>query len=104
MATGLFELCHAEVYSDLPFQHGPGCDVSLPQHSAGRQLEVYLQKNRRSQRSGRRQKNGLLVVGDIDTAGCLGKDKKKKGKGKGTQMVTFGASGEAIVFFFLKEA
>ncbi|RSM03075.1 hypothetical protein CEP52_007607 [Fusarium oligoseptatum] len=30
MATGLFELCHAEVYSDLPFQYGPGCDVSLP--------------------------------------------------------------------------
>ncbi|KAJ4169854.1 hypothetical protein NW754_006001 [Fusarium falciforme] len=41
-----------------------------------------------------RQKTGLLVVGDIDDAGSLGKDKKKKGKG--TQMVTFGANGEAI--------
>lgn len=34
-----------------------------------------------------RQKNGLLVVGDIDAAGPLG---------KGTQMVTFGADGEAM--------
>ncbi|KAI8671650.1 hypothetical protein NCS57_00640800 [Fusarium keratoplasticum] len=41
-----------------------------------------------------RQKSGLLVVDDIDDAGSLGKDKKKKGKG--TQMVTFGANGEAI--------
>ncbi|KAJ4199794.1 hypothetical protein NW759_016004 [Fusarium solani] len=218
MARGMFELCHAEVYSDLPFQYGPGCDVSLPQHSAGRQLEVYLQKkysdlkpaaagtlqpafvhcagsfcyidpvtqsksnmgqnrvalallsdfvkeskvdpacfvvispyksnveliNRLRKnpeyaalagmadavtvdsfqgqegdiavvvmgttgKSGpgftadeqrlnvmfSRQKNGLLVVGDIDAAGPLGKDKKKK-KGKGTQMVTFGANGEAM--------
>ncbi|EEU46666.1 uncharacterized protein NECHADRAFT_79481 [Fusarium vanettenii 77-13-4] len=39
----MFELCHAEVYSDLPFQYGPGCDISLPQHSAGRQVEIYLQ-------------------------------------------------------------
>lgn len=28
----------------LPFQYGPSCDVSLPLHSAGRQLEDYLQK------------------------------------------------------------
>ncbi|KAH7272935.1 hypothetical protein B0J15DRAFT_543519 [Fusarium solani] len=41
-----------------------------------------------------RQKNGLQVVGDIDAAGSLSKDKKKKGNG--TQMVTYGANGEAI--------
>ncbi|KAI8677354.1 hypothetical protein NCS56_00625200 [Fusarium sp. Ph1] len=30
--------------NSLPFQYGPGCGVSLPQYSAGRQLEDYLQK------------------------------------------------------------
>ncbi|KAJ3469368.1 hypothetical protein MRS44_003433 [Fusarium solani] len=41
-----------------------------------------------------RQKNGLQVVGDIDAAGSLSKDKKKKGNG--TQMVTYGANREAM--------
>ncbi|KPM45180.1 hypothetical protein AK830_g1349 [Neonectria ditissima] len=44
MATGLFELCHSEVYSDLPFTYGLGCDVSLPAHRIGRQLELFVQQ------------------------------------------------------------
>jgi hypothetical protein len=37
---------------------------------------------------------GLQVVGDIDAAGSLSKDKKKKCNG--TQMVAYGANGEAM--------
>ncbi|RFU75706.1 dna helicase [Trichoderma arundinaceum] len=44
MGTGLFDLCHRQVYSDVPLEYGPGCDISLEKHSAGRQLEAYLQQ------------------------------------------------------------
>lgn len=43
MARGLFELSHSEVYSDLPFTYGDGCDVTLPAHSLGRELESFIQ-------------------------------------------------------------
>ncbi|KAK7428202.1 hypothetical protein QQZ08_005268 [Neonectria magnoliae] len=42
MATGLFDLCHREVYADLPFEYGPGCKVDLPQHAIGVALESFL--------------------------------------------------------------
>ena len=42
MAKGLFELCHANAYSDVPFVYGPGCDVSPSQHAVGVRLEVFL--------------------------------------------------------------
>ncbi|KAF5004159.1 hypothetical protein FDECE_9373, partial [Fusarium decemcellulare] len=44
MAIGMFGPCHSEIYSDLPLQYGSGSDISLPQHSAGRELEEYLQQ------------------------------------------------------------
>ncbi|KAM0436628.1 hypothetical protein ACHAPT_002336 [Fusarium lateritium] len=44
MARGLFNLCHSEIYGEIPFQYGLGCDISLPQHAAGRQLEAYFQQ------------------------------------------------------------
>lgn len=40
MATGLFDTCHREVYSDLPFKYGPGSNIAS--HSLGRALERYL--------------------------------------------------------------
>lgn len=42
MARGLFDLCHREVYSDVPFTYGPQGDISLPQHTVGRALEAYF--------------------------------------------------------------
>lgn len=42
MARGLFDLCHAHVYPDLPFQYAPGCDITLPRHQDGLRLEAYL--------------------------------------------------------------
>lgn len=42
MAKGLFEICHQEVYSDVPFDYGTWSDVSLPQHAVGRALEAFL--------------------------------------------------------------
>lgn len=42
MATGLFDICHREVYADLPFEYGPGCKVDLPQHALGVALESFL--------------------------------------------------------------
>ncbi|KAL7943377.1 AAA domain-containing protein [Trichoderma barbatum] len=44
MATGLFDLCHAEVYNDVPFEYGPSSDINLDRHMCGRELEDYLQK------------------------------------------------------------
>jgi hypothetical protein len=41
MATGLFDTCHREVYSDLPFKYGPGS--SIANHNIGSLLEKYLQ-------------------------------------------------------------
>ncbi|KAM0255907.1 hypothetical protein ACHAQJ_005308 [Trichoderma viride] len=40
MATGLFDTCHREVYSDLPFTYGPSS--SIANHSIGQTLEKYL--------------------------------------------------------------
>lgn len=40
MARGLFDICHQEVYSDLPFSYGSGSD--LVNHGVGRALEGYL--------------------------------------------------------------
>ncbi|KAL7892380.1 P-loop containing nucleoside triphosphate hydrolase protein [Trichoderma sp. SZMC 28014] len=40
MANGLFDTCHREVYSDLPFSYGPGSVLS--NHVVGRALERYL--------------------------------------------------------------
>ncbi|KAF4511827.1 hypothetical protein G6O67_001035 [Ophiocordyceps sinensis] len=42
MARGLFDLCHQEVYADVPFTYGPGSDISLPQHESGRVLEAFF--------------------------------------------------------------
>ncbi|KFG84682.1 putative DNA helicase [Metarhizium anisopliae] len=42
MAVGQFDLTYNQVYKDIPFTYGPGCDISLPQHHIGRQLELYL--------------------------------------------------------------
>ncbi|KAF7547026.1 hypothetical protein G7Z17_g7999 [Cylindrodendrum hubeiense] len=43
MARGLFDLSHSEVYGDIPFTYGPGCDITLPAHSLGRRLESFIQ-------------------------------------------------------------
>lgn len=43
MANDLFGLSHREVYRDLPFEYGPRCDISLPDHTLGRKLEAYMQ-------------------------------------------------------------
>jgi hypothetical protein len=43
MARGLFDLCHAQIYPDLPFQYAPGCDITREGHSDGVRLEGYLQ-------------------------------------------------------------
>ncbi|KAF3070224.1 hypothetical protein CFAM422_006692 [Trichoderma lentiforme] len=40
MARGLFDTCHRELYSDLPFTYGMGSNLSL--HSIGVQLETYM--------------------------------------------------------------
>ncbi|KAM0447811.1 hypothetical protein ACHAO4_008555 [Trichoderma viride] len=40
MARGLFDTCHREVYSDLPFSYGSGSD--LVNHGVGLALERYL--------------------------------------------------------------
>ncbi|KHN99768.1 uncharacterized protein MAM_02621 [Metarhizium album ARSEF 1941] len=42
MAAGQFDLTWNEVYQDVPFTYGPGCEIDLPQHKDGRQLEIYL--------------------------------------------------------------
>lgn len=42
MARGLFDLCHQEVYADVPFTYGRGSDISLPQHESGRVLEAFF--------------------------------------------------------------
>lgn len=42
MANGLLDLGHDEFYSDVPFECGPGCDIGLPGHQIGRQLEMFL--------------------------------------------------------------
>ncbi|KAK3327407.1 putative DNA helicase [Cercophora scortea] len=41
MATGLFDLCHREVYNDVKFVYGPDCNIALPHHDVGRALEAY---------------------------------------------------------------
>jgi hypothetical protein len=40
MAKGLFDTCHREVYSDLPFTYGPGSH--LAKHPVGQAVERYL--------------------------------------------------------------
>lgn len=42
MANGLFDLGHDEFYSDVPIEYGLGCDIGLPGHQIGRQLETFL--------------------------------------------------------------
>ncbi|KAM0249672.1 hypothetical protein ACHAQJ_008969 [Trichoderma viride] len=42
MANGLFDTCHREVYSDLPFTYGPGSSIDIANHSVGQALEKYL--------------------------------------------------------------
>ncbi|KAH6981194.1 AAA domain-containing protein [Ilyonectria sp. MPI-CAGE-AT-0026] len=42
MANGLFDLGHDEFYSDVPFEYGLGCEIDLPGHEIGRQLETFL--------------------------------------------------------------
>lgn len=44
MAEDLFKVCHREVYSDLPFEYAPFCNISQPQHAIGVQLEAYLKR------------------------------------------------------------
>ncbi|KAF7558241.1 hypothetical protein G7Z17_g158 [Cylindrodendrum hubeiense] len=42
MAVGQFDICHSQVYSDIPFTYGPGCNIDLPSHEIGRALEQYV--------------------------------------------------------------
>lgn len=42
MGNGLFDTCHQQVYSDLPFQYGP--KSSIANHKVGQTLEEYLRK------------------------------------------------------------
>ncbi|KAF7559871.1 hypothetical protein G7046_g4292 [Stylonectria norvegica] len=42
MAYGMFDLCQQVIYSDLPAEYGPGCDISLPIHQIGHDLEKFL--------------------------------------------------------------
>lgn len=42
MARGLFDLCHQEVYSDVPFEYGPPCDIGDPKHEVGHALEAFF--------------------------------------------------------------
>ncbi|KAH7161858.1 putative DNA helicase [Dactylonectria macrodidyma] len=42
MAIGQFEICHREVYKDLPYKYGECSVVALPGHSNGRALESYI--------------------------------------------------------------
>ncbi|KAK5988480.1 hypothetical protein PT974_09963 [Cladobotryum mycophilum] len=44
MARGLFDFCHKEIYRDVPFRYGPSCDINLPHHAIGRELETCVQK------------------------------------------------------------
>ncbi|CAG9936851.1 unnamed protein product [Clonostachys rosea f. rosea IK726] len=41
MARGQFDICHRELYSDLPFEYAPCCRISTPAHRVGNQLEDY---------------------------------------------------------------
>lgn len=42
MAEGLFDLCHSEVYNEIPLVYGPRSDIGLPHHKIGRDLEAFL--------------------------------------------------------------
>ncbi|CAH0015243.1 unnamed protein product [Clonostachys rhizophaga] len=41
MARGQFDICHRELYSDLPFEYALCCRISTPAHRVGNQMEDY---------------------------------------------------------------
>ncbi|KAK7225733.1 hypothetical protein V2G26_013736 [Clonostachys chloroleuca] len=41
MANGLFDICHREMYSDIPLEYHTCCNVDLPQHAIGVTLENF---------------------------------------------------------------
>lgn len=42
MGKGLFDAVAEIVYQDLDFEYGPDCDISLPVHQTGRDVEAYF--------------------------------------------------------------
>ncbi|CAH0026931.1 unnamed protein product [Clonostachys rhizophaga] len=44
MARGLFDICHRELYSDVPFEYDAGCNIDLPQHAIGVTLENFARQ------------------------------------------------------------
>uniref|UniRef100_A0A8H7TPL1 DNA2/NAM7 helicase-like C-terminal domain-containing protein n=1 Tax=Bionectria ochroleuca TaxID=29856 RepID=A0A8H7TPL1_BIOOC len=44
MAKGLFDICHCEMYSDIPFEYHTCCNVDLPHHAIGATMENFARQ------------------------------------------------------------